>query len=64
MKFRNDAIRISGSIEDTTIFNVNVKPVERKKEKFTFLSPARMGLQKGTDKIWEALKFCETDKEF
>ena len=46
VKFRNDAIRISGSIEDTTIFNVNVKPVERKKEKFTFLSPARMGLQK------------------
>tara|TARA_B100001123_G_C15340188_1_gene1034517 strand:- start:5262 stop:6464 length:1203 start_codon:yes stop_codon:yes gene_type:complete len=63
VKFRNDTIRISGSIEDTTIFNVNAKPVERKKEKFTFLSPARMGLQKGTDKIWEALKFCETDFE-
>ena len=63
VKFRNDAIKISGCIEDTTIFNVNTKPIERKKEKFTFLSPARMGLQKGTDKIWEALKFCKTDFE-
>ena len=58
-----DTIRISGYIEDTTIFNENVKPIERKKTKFTFLSPARMGLQKGTEKIWEALDLCKTDFE-
>jgi len=54
---------ISGYIVDTTIFNPDIKPIERKKEKFTFLSPARMGLQKGTEKIWEALKLCKSDFE-
>jgi len=58
-----DTIRISGYIEDTTIFNENVKPIERKKTKFTFLSPARMGLQKGTEKIWEALDLCKTENK-
>ena len=62
-KFSFDPIRISGYIEDTTIFNENVKPADRQKNKFTFLSPARMGLQKGTDKIWQALTLCNTDFE-
>jgi len=62
-KYRNDPIRITGYIVDTTIFNENVKPVEREKKKFTFFSPSRMGLQKGTDKIWEALLLCKTDFE-
>jgi len=62
-KFSFDPIRISGYIEDTTIFNENVKPTDRQKNKFTFLSPARMGLQKGTDKIWQALTLCNTDFE-
>ncbi len=60
-KYRTDTTRISGYIVDTDIFNENVKPIERKKEKFTFFSPARMGLQKGTDKIFEALKMCKSD---
>ena len=60
-KYRSDPTRISGYIVDTTIFNENIKPIERKKEKFTFFSPARMGLQKGTDKIFEALKICKSD---
>ena len=62
-KYQLNTIRISGYIEDTTIFNQDVKPIERKKTKFTFLSPARMGLQKGTDKIWEALDLCKTNFE-
>jgi len=62
-KYRTDPTRISGYIVDTTIFNENVKPIERKKEKFTFFSPTRMGLQKGTDKIFEALKICKSDFE-
>ena len=62
-KFNFEPIRISGYTEDTTIFNENVKPINRQKNKFTFLSPARMGLQKGTDKIWHALTLCKTDFE-
>jgi len=60
-KFRKDANRITGYIEDTTIFNENVSPINIQKTKFTFFSPARMGLQKGTDKIWKALKLCKSD---
>ena len=62
-KYRDDPTRITGYIVDTTIFNENVKPVERKKTKFTFISPARMGLQKATEKIWEALRLCKSDFE-
>ncbi len=62
-KYRKDPTRITGYIVDTTIFNENIKPVERKKTKFTFISPARMGLQKGTEKIWEALRLCKSDFE-
>ena len=62
-KYRDDPTRITGYIVDTTIFNENVKPVERKKTKFTFISPARMGLQKSTEKIWEALRLCKSDFE-
>ena len=62
-KYRDDPTRITGYIVDTVIFNENVKPIERKKTKFTFISPARMGLQKGTEKIWEALRLCKSDFE-
>jgi len=60
-RYRNDPTRITGYIVDTTIFNENVKPIDREKTKFTFFSPARMGLQKGTDRIWEALRLCKSD---
>tara|TARA_B110000014_G_C20126368_1_gene600425 strand:- start:5186 stop:6388 length:1203 start_codon:yes stop_codon:yes gene_type:complete len=62
-RYRKDHVRISGYIVDTTLFNPNVEPIHKTKEKFTFLSPARMGLQKGTDKIWEALNLCQSDFE-
>ena len=62
-KFNFEPIRLSGYAEDITIFNENVKPANRQKNKFTFLSPARMGLQKGTDKIWHALTLCKSDFE-
>ena len=62
-KYGLKTTRISGYVEDTTVFNENIKPLEKKKTKFTFLSPARMGLQKGTDKIWQALDLCKTDFE-
>jgi len=62
-KYRKDPVRITGYIVDTTIFNEKIKPIEEEKHKFTFFSPARMGLQKGTDKIWEALRLCKSDFE-
>ena len=48
---------------DTDEFNSNVKPIERKKTKFTFFSPMRMERAKGTDLLWEAIKLCKTDFE-
>ena len=48
---------------DLTLFDNDVKPILKKKEKFTFFCPQRMGIPKGTDILWEALKFCKSDFE-
>ena len=48
---------------DLTLFDNDVKPLEKKKEKFTFFCPQRMGIPKGTDILWDALKFCKSDFE-
>ena len=45
------------------IFKPELKPLEIKKEKFTFFSPQRMGRPKGTDLIWKALPLCKSDFE-
>jgi len=55
-----NSARIPIDIEE---FNPNIKPVERKKTKFTFFSPMRMELFKGTDLLWQALKLCKSDFE-
>jgi glycosyltransferase involved in cell wall biosynthesis len=60
-KFRTKEIYQIGIPIDTTMYNENIKPIEKKKEKFTFLSPQRIGLAKGFDIIWEALKLCKSD---
>lgn len=62
-KYRKDGIRMDRMGVDTTIFNENVKPIEKKKEKFTFFSPQRIGLPKGYDIIWNALSLCKSDFE-
>ena len=62
-KFRTKEIHQIGIPVDTTMFNENIEPIKRKKEKFTFLSPQRIGLAKGYDIIWEALKLCKSDFE-
>ena len=62
-KHRKDGIRMDRMGVDTTIFNESVKPVDRKKEKFTFFSPQRIGLPKGYDIIWKALPLCKSDFE-
>ena len=61
-KYRRDAISLNGQVPvDTTIFNENVKPIDLKKTKFTFLSAQRIGPSKGIDVIWTALRLCKTD---
>jgi len=62
-KFREDGIRIDRTIVDTEIFNHKVLPKNVKKEKFTFFCPQRIGLEKGTDILWNAIKECKTDFE-
>ena len=60
-KFSKNYIRIDRVIIDPTLFNDTIKPIDRKKERFTFFSPQRMQLAKGTDILWEAIKYCKTD---
>ena len=62
-KYRSDGIRMDRMGVDTSIFNDSVKPIERKKDKFTFFSPQRIGLPKGYDVIWKALPLCKSDFE-
>lgn len=62
-KYRNDAERIDRIFVDTELFNKDVKSLNIKKNKFTILSPQRVGLEKGTPIIWEALEKCKTDFE-
>jgi len=60
-KFTKNGIKMDMEPVDPELFNENTKPLDRKKSKFTFFSPQRMGKPKGTDILWEALKFCKTD---
>ena len=60
-QYRSDGIRLDKMAVDTTIFNKDVKPVARKKNKFTFFSPQKVALQKGYDIIIEALSYCKSD---
>ena len=62
-KFRTNEIYQIGIPIDTTMFNGNVKPINREKSKFTFFSPQRIGLAKGFDIIWDALRLCKSDFE-
>lgn len=62
-KYTDRGIKLDLHPVDTQVFNQNIKPLEQKKEKFTFFSPQRMGRPKGTDLIWEALKLCKSDFE-
>ena len=60
-KYTNDGIKMDMEPIDTTIFHTKVTPLKKEKKKFTFFSPQRMGLAKGTDVLWEAIKYCKTD---
>ena len=60
-KYSKNYIRLDRVIIDPTLFNDATKPIDKKKEKFTFFCPQRFGLAKGTDILWEAIKYCKTD---
>jgi glycosyltransferase involved in cell wall biosynthesis len=61
--FTSNAVRIDRTIVDPNIFNKNLKPIDIKKNKFTFFCPTRIGSEKGTDIIWKAIKLCTSDFE-
>ncbi|MGB6785584.1 MAG: glycosyltransferase [Nitrosotalea sp.] len=62
-KYRKDAYRIDGFVANTSLFNPTVKPIDLKKNTFTFFSPQRIGLEKGTDVLWKAISLCKSDFE-
>jgi hypothetical protein len=62
-KYDKNAIRMDRISIDPDLFNAKIEPLEWKKSKFTFFSPQRMGIQKGTDLLWLALKLCRSDFE-
>ena len=62
-KYYKKEIKFINILIDTTLFNEKIKPIEREKSKFTFLSPQRIGLAKGIDIIWKALDLCKSDFE-
>ena len=62
-KYTKNTINTARDAVDTEQFNPNIKPIGRKKTKFTFFSPLRLDKSKGSDLLWEALKLCKSDFE-
>jgi len=63
-RYRKDAIRIDRICVDTEFFNENVSKYDLQKKKFTIFAPQRLGLEKGYDVIWDAIKLCKSDFDF
>lgn len=62
-KFDKNGIRMDMMHIDSTIFSDKNERLKQEKTKFTFFSPQRMGIPKGTDLLWEGLKFCKSNFE-
>ena len=60
-KYQGNNIKMDLKPIDLSLFNDNLESLEKKKEKFTFFCPQRMGIPKGTDILWKALEFCKSD---
>jgi len=60
-KYQGNNIKMDLKPIDLSLFNDNSQTLEKKKEKFTFFCPQRMGIPKGTDILWKALEFCKSD---
>jgi len=62
-KYRKDVIRIDRFGVDESLFNTEIKPLNKTKKKFTFFSPQRIDLGKGIDILWSSVPFCKSDFE-
>jgi len=62
-KFDKNGIRMDMMYVDSTIFSDRKKMLKREKTKFTFFCPQRIGIPKGTNLLWEGLKFCKSNFE-
>ena len=62
-KFDKNGIRMDMMYVDSTIFSDRDRKIKQEKTKFTFFCPQRMGIPKGTNLLWEALKFCKSNFE-
>jgi len=60
-KHTDNGIKMDRKGIDSTIFSEKIEELDLEKKKFTFFCPQRMGLPKGTDILWEAVKYCKTD---
>ena len=60
-KYSKSAVKMDLKPIEMNMFMKNFEEIERKKEKFTFFCPQRMGYGKGTNILWNALEYCKTD---
>ena len=60
-KYSKKCLKMDRKPIDLTLFQNVPSPLSKKKEKFTFFCPQRMGIPKGTDILWKALEYCKTD---
>ena len=60
-KYSSKCIKMDRKAIDLTLFENGLTSLSKKKEKFTFFCPQRMAISKGTDILWEALRYCKTD---
>ena len=62
-KYSGNNIKMDLKPLDLSLFGTDEKFLQKEKKKFTFFCPQRMGIPKGTDILWKALKFCKSDFE-
>ena len=60
-KYSKKCFKMDRKPIDLTLFKKIPDVLPKKKEKFTFFCPQRMGIPKGTDILWKALEHCKTD---
>jgi len=60
-KYSKKCFKMDRKPIDLTLFKKTPDALPKKKEKFTFFCPQRMGIPKGTDILWKALEYCKTD---
>ncbi len=60
-KYTANGIRMDMQTIDNKLFKNTNYEINLQKTKFTFFSPQRMGIGKGIDLLWKALKICKTD---